>query len=352
MSKQEGKKKNPVILFLLAFVVIAIIMFAVNYPSKLEQELRAPESGVAKLSTVEGRLIAISREDEVYTWEWNDLSGWPEVVSIKSEEAAAASSGRVIWVPSDKRNVLVASDLKGGKEVKRVSLGSGGSCAALAASQNGRYLVAGSLIGKGIDRRMELAVTDSGLTSLGRVVKEKVAGELVLNGVAVSDDGAFAAAVGREGVGWILVGSAESGEILWERRIENSTELDNVIFSPDGEMVFASKSDRYVCVFARATGEIARELVIDKYKTPPNNPQTISCITISPDSRLLVAATVPASQVWIWDAKSGAKLSVVHPGQFTVSGVSFSPDSSLLATSDLLGRHTIKLWMISKVLEQ
>ena len=352
MSKQEGKKKNPVILFLLAFVVIAIIMFAVNYPSKLEQELRAPESGVAKLSTVEGRLIAISREDEVYTWEWNDLSGWPEVVSIKSEEAAAASAGHVIWVPSGKRNVLVASDLKGGKELKRVSLGSSGACAALAASQNGRYLVAGLLVGGGIDRRMEFAVIDSGLTSLGRVVKEKVAGELVLNEVAVSDDGAFVAAVGREGVGWILVGSAESGEILWERRIENSTGLDNVIFSPDGEMVFASKSDRYVCVFERATGEIARELVIDKYKTPPNNPQTISCITISPDSRLLVAATVPASQVWIWDAKSGAKLSVIHPGQFTVSGVSFSPDSSLLATSDLLGRHTIKLWMISKILEQ
>ncbi len=352
MSKQEGKKKNPVILFLLAFGVIAIIMFAVNYRSKLEQELRAPESGVAKLSTVEGRLIAISRENEVYTWEWNDLSGWPEVVSFESEEAAAVSSGRVIWVPSNKRNVLVASDLKGGEELKRVSLGAGGACAALAASQNGMYLVAGLLVGGGIDRRMELAVTDSGLTSLGRVIKEKTASELVLNEVAVSDDGAFVAAVGRKGVGWILVGSAESGEILWERRIENSTELDNVIFSPDGEMVFASKSDRYVCAFARATGEIVRELVIDKYKTPPNNPQTISCITISPDSRLLVAGTVPASQVWVWDAKSGAKLSVIRPGQFTVSGVSFSPDSSLLATSDLLGRHTIKLWRISKVLEQ
>jgi hypothetical protein len=81
MSKQEGKKKSPVILFLSAFVVIAIIMFAVNYRSKVEQELRAPESGVAKLSTVEGRLIAISREDEVYT-----LYGSPR-------------TGRVCWLP-------------------------------------------------------------------------------------------------------------------------------------------------------------------------------------------------------------------------------------------------------------
>ena len=311
MTSTDNKKKNLIVLLLLVFAAIVVVMFVANYRSMLVQSLSGPKAGVKKLSTCGNQLTAISPNNDIYTWGWNDLSGWPKVGSVNAQKVVAMSSDRLVWVPSGKNNILVVSNLKGDKELRRLSLGMVRRCKWLKASPNGKYAVAALVIDGGSNNDIRLAVTNSDLTSISQVVTKTVGNKLTLNDIGVSNDGVFVAAVGKKDAGWILVANTQSRQILWEQTVEDTNELNNVIFSPDGQMVYASEPGRYVYVFERTTGKLVKRLIMDKYKTPANNPQTISCIAASHDGRLLAAATEPASNVWIWDVKSGAKIVVI-----------------------------------------
>lgn len=345
MTNTNKKKRNPIVLFLLALVVIVVVMFIANYTSMLIQELRGPKAGVEKLSTCGDQLIAISRYNDIYTWDWNDLSGWPQIGSVNAQKVVAMSSDRLVWVPAAENDVLVVSNLKGDKELKRLPLGVSGRCKWLEVSQNAEYAVTALAIDDGSDSRIQLAAIDPDLTSISQVLTKTIGDKFTLNNIGVSNDGAFVTAVGGKDAGWILVADARSKQILWEQAIDSSSELNNVIFSSNGQIVYASEPGRYIYAFEVATGKLVKQFEMDEYKTPPNNPQTISCIAVSSDGRLLAAATEPASNVWIWDVKSGERiLSLSNEGR-TVSGISFSPDSSSLAIANLV-RSAINIWKI------
>jgi len=348
MTGTDNKKKNPTILFLLAFVAIVISMFIANYRSTRVQELNSPKSGVEKMSTFGEQLIVISRDNDIYVWDWNDLSNWTQIGAVEAQKVAAMSSDRLVWVPSGKNDVLVVSNLRGDKELKRLSLGMTRTCKWLQASSNGKYAIAGVEVADGSDGRIQLAVIEPDTSSISHVATKTLRQEeLELQDIGISNDGASVAAVGGKDTGWILVADGHSKEILWEQTIANSSELNNVIFSPDGQTVYASESGRYMYVFESATGKLGNRLAMDKYKTPPNNPQTISCIAVSHDGRLLAAASAPNSKVWVWDVKSGTTIDVMVTGHFWTSGLSFSPDSSLLAIADLT-TSPIKIWRVSE----
>jgi len=242
-------------------------------------------------------------------------------------------------------NVVVLSNLKGDKELKRLSLPGSRKCNLLEVSPNGKYAVAALEASGYGDRAIRLAVTDCNLTSILQVVTKTVEDGFGLNDIGVSNDGSLIAAVGGKGGGWVLVADVQSRKILWERTIADAREFNNVVFSPDGEIVYASEPGRSVYAFEVATEKLVKKFEMDKYKTPPNNPQTISCIALSADGRLLAAATAPASRVCIWDTKKETKALVINLGQFDTGDISFSPDSSLLATVSL-GGSSIKIWKL------
>jgi WD40 repeat protein len=339
------KKKNPIVLFLLAFVAIVIFMLVSNYRSIHVQKLNGPRAGVERLSTCGAQLVAISKDKEVYAWRWDDLSGWPQVGSVKAQKAVAMSPDRLIWVPSSETNVLVVSNLKGDKELKRLPLPKGKKCNRLGVSPNGKYAVIALDNQAYPEGRVELAVTDSALTSISQVVTKPIEGGLILNNIGISDDGSFVAAVGRKDGGWVLVGDVRSRKVLWEQSFGETSAFNNVVFSPDEKTIYASEPGRFVYAFEVAAQRLVKKFEMDKYKTPPNNPQTISCIALSPDGRLLAAATAPASRVCIWDMKKETKALVINLGQFDTGDISFSPDSSLLATV-ALGGSSIKIWRL------
>ena len=347
MTSTNKKKKNPIVLLLLVFAVIVVVMFVANYRSMLVQSLSGPKAGVKKLSTCGNQLTAISPNNDIHTWDWNDLSGWPKVGSVNAQKVAAMSSDRLVWVPSGKNNILVVSNLKGDKELRRLSLGMVRRCKWLEVSPNGKYAATALVVDGGSNNDIRLAVTNSDLTSVSQVVTKTMRNKLTLNDIGVSNDGAFVVAAGGKEAGWVLVADVQSRQILWEQTVEDTNELNNVIFSPDGQMIYASEPGRYVYAFERATGKLVKKFEIDKYKTPPNRPQTISYIMVSPNGRLLAAATAPAENVWIWDAESGAKVTVITGEQYTISSVAFSPDSSLLAAGILVSSR-INIWKIQE----
>jgi WD40 repeat protein len=343
----DKKKQKPILLFLFAFVAIVILTFIHNYRSTHVQEIYGPSAGVERLSTCDRQLVAISMDKEVYVWDWDDLSGRPQVGKIKAPKAAAMSSDRLVWVPSTTNNTVVVTNLKGDKELKRLPLPINRKCRLLKVSPNGQYAVAALEAGGLTDDVVKLVATDSDLTSILQVATKTIDDGLRLNDIGVSNDGSLIAVVGRKGGGWVLVADVQSRKILWERTIADVNELKNVVFSPDGQVVYASEPGRFAYAFEVVTGKLVKKFEMDKYKTPPNNPQTISCIVVSPDGRLLAVSTVPASRVFLWDTQTGKRLAVIHPDQFTVNGLAFSPDSLLLATGDLIGRVPMKVWRLS-----
>ena len=348
MTESRKKKKSTVVVFFGALFAIEIVMLTVNYRSMFVQELTGPKARPRELSTYGNQLILISQNGDIYTWDWNDLSGQPQVGAVKAQKATAIGPDHLVLMPFVENALFVLSNLKGDKEIKQLPLGIKGRCKYLKPSPNGKYIAAAFVVEGGPDNDIQLAVADADLTSVSKLIMSDSQGDKFTPlDIGVSDNGSLVAVVGGKDTGKIFVADAQSGQILWEQTIAKSSELNNVIFSPDGRIIYASESGRYVYLFDSATGEIIRQLEIDAYKAPPNNPQTISSLAISPDGHLLAAASVPVSRVWIWDAESGAKHAVIHTGQFTTSGISFSPDRSLLATADP-SSSPVKIWRISK----
>lgn len=346
MVKTDKKKKTPVLLFLLAFVVTLIVMFVANYRSTLVQELVGPRGGVDSLSTFGSQLIAISQNNDVYAWNWNNLSDWPQVGSVNAQKAAAMDSEHLVWV-STAGDELVLSNLKGDKEVKRLSLGYGKRCKFLKESPNGKYSVIALEADDYPVKSLQLAKIDCDFDSILPIEIKFLEKGLKLNDICISNDGTLVAAVGGKNEGWISVSEAKSNSVPWKHHLVDTNGLNNVVFSPDSKTLYASEQGRFVYAFDVTAKKVVKKFEISRYKTPANNPQTISCITVSCDGSLLAAASAPRSQVWIWNIKSGAKVLAKSTGQFSTSGISFSPDSALVAVADLT-TSPIKIWRISE----
>ncbi len=356
MAGQGNKKKSPVVLFLLVFAAVAILMFIANYRSVLVHKLPNPKGGAEKLSTFGEQLIAISPNNEIYSWVWNNLSERPQISIVKAQKAVAMSSDRLLRILPGTDNLLVISNLKGDKELWQSSLGRNKKYKLLQASPNGRFAVAALApapvfrqedAGDGFDKRIQLVIIDADLNSIQPVETKTMEEGLELNDIGVSNDGSLIAAVGGGDKGWLFVASAKDKQLLWEHYVEDCNEFSKVVFSPDGQTVYASESGRRVYIFDITAKKLVKRLEMNKYKTPPNNPQTISCIAVSSDGHLLAAASSPASRVWIWDAKAGEKIVTIRTGQFSTCSMTFSPDSSFLAGANLRD-DPIKVWRISR----
>jgi WD40 repeat protein len=344
MTETVKKKKNTALLFLLAFAVLVVVTLVANYRSPVVLKLRGPDTGVERLSIIENRLIVISRENETYVWDWNNLSGWPQVGRVDAQKMTAFCGDRLLWVPAGSSNVLVVSDLKGDKELKRLPLGDIRKCDLLETSANGKYAAAALELYGNSGRGIQLAVIDPNLTEVSAVVTENMEGKSKIESISVSNDGAYIAGVGAKEAGWIFVAETRSKRILWEQTVKSTVELNKVIFSPDGQFVYASEPGRYIYVFETATGKTVKQFVMDKYEAPANNPQTIMVIAASPDGRLFTATTEPVATAWVWDVKTGQKITS-YRAEKIISGLSFSPDSSLLVMG-ILVRSSIYIWKI------
>jgi len=338
--------KNPWFLFAAAFVAVVVITIVNNYRSPFFRQLNGPLSGTGELASFSDKLAVISRDNEIYVWKWNDLSAWPQVGSVAAQKAAAMDGDSLIWVPKEDSSTLVISNLKGDRIVQKLSLERIKKWKYLETSSNGKYAAIAFEPYDDVDGGVKLAVVSPDLTGISEILTENIEGKSKLDGIGISNDGAVIAAVGRKEAGWILAADTRSKKVLWEQTVNSSTELNAVIFSPDGRYIYASEPGRVVYMFETVSGKAVKQFVMDKYEyeASPNNPQTILLLAASPDGRLLAASTEPAQMAYVWDVETGRKIAL-YGGQNTISGLSFSPDSSMLVTG-ILVRSNIYIWKI------
>ncbi len=327
-----GLDMKKYIIIPVVIVAIVAMMILNNRKSILIRELPGPRAGVNSLYTVDGKLIAISRDNDVYSWDWTDMSSWPQAGKVVADIVTPIAGERLLYVPKGRSDTLIITNLKGDKELKRLTLPWGRSCQFLVSSASGRYAAAALIK----DKITEVVLVETNPVAIRETVSIPAGVELC--NIAVSNDGRLITAVGsREGGGFLLMADSQDKKVLWQKTVADCEKIDNIVFSPDGNTVFAGEELRFVYALDCSTGQVARKYEVEKHQTVANQRQRITALKISYDGVILVATMEPNSQIWLWNTGNDSD-GYVLPGYHGTSDISFSPDSSLLAAGSMVSK--------------
>jgi len=327
----------------LVIVAIVAIMILNNRKSILVRELLGPRAGVNSLYTIDGKLIAVSRDNDVYSWDWTDMSNWPQAGKIAADMVMPIAGERLLCVPTGRSNTLAVTNLKGDKELESLPLPWGRACQFLVSSTNGRYAAAALIKGK----VTELVLVETNPVAIRETVSIPAGVELC--NIAVSNDGRLITAVGSgEGGGFILVANSQDKKILWQKTVIECETFDNIVFLPDGSAVFAGEELRFIYAFDCQVGQLIRKYEIPEMQARGNQKQNISAIKISPNGKTLAVDIEPYSQIWFWDIETFEFIDKFAAFDKTVSDITFSPDSTMIAAGCLV-RSQIRIYKVPQV---
>ena len=109
--------------------------------------------------------------------------------------------------------------------------------------------------------------------------------------------------------------------------------INEVAFSPDGQLLASASSDKTVRLWDPKTGASRGTL--------KGHSDWVRVVAFSPDSQLLASASDDQT-VRLWDPKTGSSRSTLKGHSERVTAVAFSPDSQLLASAS--DDQTVRLW--------
>ncbi|OQY05652.1 MAG: hypothetical protein B6I25_05350 [Planctomycetales bacterium 4572_13] len=331
-------KKQKIILFPAVIVTVFLLaMFISRSKTHLLHSLRGPAAGARGVFTAADKLVVLSGANEVYTWDWNDLNKWPTVARPNAKMLCPMAAGKILYVPNDRPDTIVVTDLKGEKQIKKIPLPFGTECQMLAPSADCSFVAV--LLVKNNENKLALIGPELELTEILSVPAETI--KIFKTGV--SNDGKLIAVAGEKSGGLAIVVNTDTKEVVFRKHLEDISRFDNVIFSPDGEIAYFGERVRFIYAFKIVTGDLLRIFEIPKYPPVPQKKQVISAIDISPDGSRLAASTEPVQRLYIWDAATGQKTTQFGLPGPVVGDIAFSPDSDKIATSVLV-RSTVSVW--------
>ncbi len=335
MADSPNKKKSPVLLFFVGFLVIVGVMFIANYRSPLVQELDAPDDGIQKLYTVRDSLVAVSNRSEIYLWNWKELEDKAKIISVKAANVAVLPADKLVLVSANNSNTIIISDFENNSKQKQLSIEDGWLCKHLSINRVGRAAF-------GFEQKGE---TSQNSSPYGRIRLETIRPDfdkllpvatidkkdnsLSLYGLAISNDGAFIAVVGQKNdVGWVGTVDVAQKKLLWEKSIETSADITEIAFSPDDKVLYAGGEGRYLYCFETDSGKTVRKLLIDEEQlTVSFNEQRVTCTEVSPDGFVVAAGVNPGNKIYFWDTRTSKRLGVMG-GCRGLNNLAFAPDSS------------------------
>ena len=201
----------------------------------------------------------------------------------------------------------------------------------------------------------------------------RIESEANIDTLSVSHDGALVAGAGRDGL--VKVWAANTGQLM--NTFRHGAWVNSIAFSPTENILASGSGDRTVKLSNAITGTeiltIRRREVISTVAFSPDGktlawieaspPDTIhlwdvttgsiialyedptvrnmNSIAFSPDGKTFVAVDAEYEIVKVWDINTGDTIDLGHIG---LTPISFSPDSTMLATG---GGRGVKLWDVN-----
>ena len=328
---------------------------------------------IRDLATSGSVLIGANRR-EISVWSWDNLNAEPMKVEIDNRRSRLTASKRLLritreqGVPPVKRDGLedmrilesgkriICSDSKNLDSIyQEWTPGKDWYCDSFEISSSGRFAVfefresVDTAFDRCVDIRNNIRTCSHGERRLGfyddqdTSLKWIVTFDTVQTGpqvssCAVSEDGKLVAASGCWERGWLLLADVAQEKELWVARPSWSINFNDVCFSPDAKTIYIAGNGG-VYLFDVSTGEVTGVWQM---------PNRCVGVAASPDGKLVAGGLGPCGRVFIYDARTGQELNVLHTGQYTTYGLAFSPDSSRLATSGV--KETgIRIWQMPKV---
>eukprot|EP00127_Corallochytrium_limacisporum_P007050 Clim_evm10s241 gene=Clim_evmTU10s241 len=155
-----------------------------------------------------------------------------------------------------------------------------------------------------------------------------------ISDVVYSPDGALMASGGEDGK--VKLWRAATG-MCYVTFTEHTSAVTAVRFSANGRAVYSSSIDGTVRAF-----DLARYRNFRTFTSP--TPTAFSCLAVDPAGDLIAAGSQDDFNVYIWNIGTGRLLEVLNGHDGPVSGLSFHPTQTLLASSSW--DHTARVWDI------
>jgi WD40 repeat protein/tRNA A-37 threonylcarbamoyl transferase component Bud32 len=115
----------------------------------------------------------------------------------------------------------------------------------------------------------------------------------------------------------------------------HSSDVNSVVFSPDGKTLASASDDETIKLWNPATGK--------ETQTLKGHSQWVWTVAFSPDGKILASGSADKT-IKLWDLEKGTVINTLVGHTDGVTGVAFSPDGKTLASGSL--DKTIKLWNV------
>ena len=336
MNKSQKQKSSPIVVFVVALVVIFITIIVSNLRSSVVAELTLPlNNGIANLSTCGNLLSAASNDNKIYVWDWTNLSKKPRQGIIESDQAVLVTPDTVVSVKRANPDSVAISGLDVNVTRKELYLPSGSGTAFLSVNQDRSIII---LLLARSDTYSVMTKFDFFDVSIDA---ERVEPILTVDSesgsaghLAVSNDGNRIVVVGeRNDQGWMFVADLKEKRLVWQKEMPDFKKIFRAAFSADGKIIYVRGTDSTLLLLDTDTGEEIRRLLPVKENKSTYRIMPVQAVEVSHDGSFVAAAVV--STVYIWDTKTVKILGSLGGSQKILSSIAISPDSCLLATSNM-----------------
>jgi WD40 repeat protein len=348
--RNTNSNKSVILFFVAAIAFIALVMIVSRRNSSLVYELRFPlNNGVAELSSNSDSIAAACQDSKLYVWEWSKLAQKPQVLILDSDQAFLTNAGLVISLKRLRPNAIVITDIHNQKQPRDIPLKADINRTLMGTSRDKNYVVAllSRVVGNNNSiENYQLVTVDPNLGRVETVAEINPSSATRVFKLAVSDDGSLVLMTGEQDKkGWIVLVDVKNRKVIWEKLVTDVEKFHSGVFSPDGSLIYARGSDCNVWKIETLSGKITGYLKasVENRKSTAKD-SAVQEVAVSSNGRIV--GSIVFRTLYMWDTQTGKTIFKLAPGHKIESGLVFSPDGRLAATSALRQGGTIRIWRV------